>query len=91
MTTPHATLIQALDIADLPQDMQDDVLSRTMQGIMQSVMIHAFMTLPLQHQHALMEYLDADKPVEEIFAWLEKNMSDFPEVIADALARYTTV
>jgi|GEM_PF-6100273 hypothetical protein len=88
MQTINNTIIHALDIADMPADMQEDVLARTSAGILQSVMIHAFMTLPLQDQHTLMEYLDQDKPIQEIYAWLETKLTDLPEVVADALARY---
>lgn len=80
--------IQTLDIADLPQDMQEDVITRTMQGIMQSVMIHAFMTLPLQEQHTLMELLDKDTPIQELFAWLGQKMPDLPKVVTSSLVQY---
>lgn len=90
MTQITDLFIQTLDIADLPHDMQEDVVTRTMQGIMQSVMIHAFMTLPLQEQHTLMELLDKDTPIQKLFAWLGEKMPDLPEVVASSLVQYAS-
>jgi len=88
MKNIRTTIIQALDIQDLPGDLQEDVIEKTGEGIMQAVMIHAFMTLPIAEQHELMEKLDKNESPENIFSWLATKLPDFSTVIAEALARY---
>ena len=66
-------ILYALDVADLPKDLQNDVVEKAIDGIFQSLMIHAFTTLPLKEQHSLMEMLDADEQQETIFSFLETN------------------
>jgi len=84
-------IIFALDVADLPQALQENVIQKAIEGIFQSLMFHAFSVLPVQKQQILMDMLDKDEKIETIFSFLEKNIDDIGEVAGRALQQYLTV
>lgn len=84
-------LIDILDVADMPDELQDELIEKVGENIFQTMIVHALTSLGGKDRDTLITYLDKDEDMPVFFEFLEQKVPDIGTVVARAAAAYAMV
>lgn len=84
------TIIDILNLGDLPEELQEELIDDVADSVMQSVVVYAMEKMNTADCKTLVNYLDNDEDIEKFFGFMEEKVPDINQVLISEIKKYAT-
>lgn len=88
MQNIRQTIIDALNLDTLPEEMQNDAVKEMGEHIFQLLVVHAMTVLNEKDRETLANFLDADTDIGTVFSFLEEKVPDIQTIAEESIQLY---